>query len=80
MKDLRDLKDLTMHDVQPIPRKATAGSDVVRLSGLECRQCLGQAVTRPPSLSHRMYLLISFRRSTPPQNRQLIVSLLLIKT
>jgi len=24
-------------------------------------------------LSHRMYLLISFRKSTPPQNRQLIV-------
>jgi len=25
------------------------------------------------SLSHKMYLLISFRKSTPPQNRQLIV-------
>ena len=24
-------------------------------------------------LSHRMYVLISFRKSTPPQNRQLIV-------
>ena len=24
-----------------------------------------------PLLSHRMYLLISFRKSTPPQNRQL---------
>ena len=24
-------------------------------------------------LSHRMYLLISLRKSTPPQNRQLIV-------
>ena len=25
------------------------------------------------SLSHRMYLIISFRKSTPPQNRQLII-------
>jgi hypothetical protein len=25
------------------------------------------------TLSHRMYLLISFRKSTPPQNCQLIV-------
>ena len=31
------------------------------------------AATHQPTLSHRMYLLISLRKSTPPQNRQLIV-------
>ena len=40
----------------------------------EERQLLGERVPhRHISLSRRMYLLISFRKSTPPQNRQLIV-------
>ena len=32
-----------------------------------------QARRLSPILSHRMYLLISFRKSNPPQNRQLII-------
>ena len=31
------------------------------------------AASQVPLLSHRMYLLICFRKSTPPQNCQLIV-------
>ena len=35
---------------------------------------------RDASLSHKMYLLIICRKLTPPQNRQLIVWLLLVKS
>ena len=35
--------------------------------------------TGAPILSHIMFLLICFRRSTPPQNRQLIVDFCQLK-
>ena len=39
----------------------------------DCAPVQGQGDVKAAFLSHRMYLLIRFRKSTLPQNRQLIV-------
>ena len=52
--------------------------DAVRSQDIECTRLMCRSEQTSLS-SHRMYLLISFRKSTPSQNRQLVIYYHLLK-